>query len=359
MADVVIQHISKDYSGTTVLDDVSLEIRSGEFITLLGPSGCGKTTCLRIIAGFVEPTAGKVMMRGRDLTSLPAHKRNIGIVFQSYALFPSHTVYENVAFGLRVRKVPRKEIDERVRKMLETVRLEAFADRYPSQLSGGQKQRVALARAVVIKPDVLLLDEPLAALDLKLREDLQIEIRRIQKVLNITALFVTHDQGEALRMSDRVAVMRAGRIIQIDTPARVYSRPVNRFVARFVGSTNLFDACVIAREGEGRYRVRLDKGGIELLVDGPQSRHCGEGNPCTLAVRPEEMKIGGDGANVLRARVVNIQYSGPHTRIDLATEGGEPFFALLPGNVPRPVVGNALSVAWNPASNFLLSASDE
>lgn len=358
MADVVLERVIKDYGGQIVVDGVDLAVRSGEFVTLLGPSGCGKTTCLRMIAGFIAPSSGRILLDDRDTTSVPPHKRNIGIVFQSYALFPSYTVGENIAFGLRVRKLPRAEIDARMREILKIVQLEHLVDRYPSQLSGGQKQRVALARAVVIRPDVLLLDEPLAALDLKLREDLQGEIRRIQKTLNITALFVTHDQGEALRMSDRIAVMRAGRIEQIDTPEKVYSRPANRYVAGFVGSTNLFEGRVVARETAQRYRVQLDNGRGEAVVEGAQSRDFAAGEPCLLAVRPEEVVLGGDGANSVAARVSDIQYSGANARLDLAAGEGATVFALLPGKSRLPAVGDEVRVSWKPESNFLLPAGD-
>ena len=223
------------YGDQPAVRGVDLIVRPGEFVTLLGPSGCGKTTCLRMVAGFVAPSRGRIIMGGRDITALPPYRRNTGMVFQSYALFPHKTVAENIAFGLRVRRLSRAEREARIAEALRLVHLEQFAARYPAQLSGGQRQRVALARAIVIRPDVLLLDEPLAALDLKLREELQVEIKRVQSALKITTLFVTHDQGEALSMSDRVAVMQDGRIIQIDTPEALYERPNSRYVANFVG----------------------------------------------------------------------------------------------------------------------------
>ena len=244
MAGVVLDEVHKVYGDTVAVRSVDLQVAPGEFVTLLGPSGCGKTTCLRMVAGFVEPTAGRIMMAGRDVTHVPPHRRDTGMVFQSYALFPHKTVAANVAFGMRVRGVSRSETDERTREALRLVRLEQLAHRYPSELSGGQKQRVALARAVVIRPQVLLLDEPLGALDLKLREELQVEIKRVQSTLGITTMFVTHDQGEALGMSDRVAVMRDGEIVQIDTPNELYERPNSKYVANFVGRTNLIEVLV-------------------------------------------------------------------------------------------------------------------
>ena len=247
--------VEKSYGEQIAVRGIDLTVRPGEFVTLLGPSGCGKTTCLRMVAGFVAPSRGRIIMGGRDITALPPYRRNTGMVFQSYALFPHRTVAENIAFGLQVRRLARAEREQRIAEALRLVHLEQFASRYPAQLSGGQRQRVALARAVVIRPDVLLLDEPLAALDLKLREELQVEIKRVQSALKITTLFVTHDQGEALSMSDRVAVMRDGRIIQIDTPESLYERPNSRYVANFVGRTNLIDVVVREKLDGGLVRV--------------------------------------------------------------------------------------------------------
>ena len=232
---VGVHGVAKTYGGATVLDEVSLEMRRGEFVALLGPSGCGKTTLLRIVAGLVAPDRGSVRIDGRDVTGLPAHRRNLGVVFQSYALFPHLSVAENVAFGLRVRGASGAERRDRVAECLALVRMETLADRSVKALSGGQQQRVALARALAIQPDVLLLDEPLAALDRKLREAVQVELRQLLRRLGITSVFVTHDQDEALVLADRIGVMQAGRMIQLSTPAELYERPGSRFVLDFVG----------------------------------------------------------------------------------------------------------------------------
>jgi ABC-type Fe3+/spermidine/putrescine transport system ATPase subunit len=225
MSDVLLEQVRKSYGAVVAVRSLDLRVAPGEFVTLLGPSGCGKTTCLRMVAGFVGPDAGRILLGGQDVTHVPPYRRNTGMVFQSYALFPHRTVAANIAFGMQMRGVTRGDADRRTREALRLVQLDQLADRYPAELSGGQKQRVALARAVVIRPEVLLLDEPLGALDLKLREELQVEIKRVQSELGITTLFVTHDQGEALGMSDRVAVMRDGKIVQIDTPSALYERP--------------------------------------------------------------------------------------------------------------------------------------
>jgi ABC-type Fe3+/spermidine/putrescine transport system ATPase subunit len=250
MTEVVLEHVHKRYGDSVAVRAVDLQIAPGEFVTLLGPSGCRKTTCLRMVAGFVTPTSGRILLGGRDVTAVPPHRRNTGMVFQSYALFPHKTVAANVGFGLKVRRVPGPEVARRTEEVLRMVRLEDYASCYPGELSGGQKQRVALARAIVFGPEVLLLDEPLGALDLKLREELQVEIKRIQSALGITTLFVTHDQGEALGMSDRIAVMRDGEVVQVDTPAAVYERPNSCYVANFVGRANRMEAVVgDARDG--------------------------------------------------------------------------------------------------------------
>ena len=234
--------IEKRYGATVAVAGVDLEVREGEFLTLLGPSGCGKTTTLGLIAGFFPPSAGEIFLKGRPVAGLPSFKRDIGVVFQDYALFPHMTAGENVAFGLKMRKTPADEIAHRVKEALDLVQLRGLAERRPLELSGGQRQRVALARALVIRPAVLLLDEPLSNLDLKLREEMRVEIAGIQRRLGITTVFVTHDQGEALVMSDRIAVMNAGRIEQIGRPAEIYEKPASRFVAEFIGRMNFFQA---------------------------------------------------------------------------------------------------------------------
>ena len=296
--------VRKTFAGTVALEGLSLELAQGELVSLLGPSGCGKTTALRIAAGFELPDRGTVSIGGADVTRRPPNRRNTGMVFQSYSLFPNLTVAENVAFGLRVRKVTGAERASRVGEMLERVHLPAMADRYPHQLSGGQQQRVALARALALRPDVLLLDEPLSALDAKVRVALRDEIRRVQTDLGITTLFVTHDQEEALAISDRIGVMSNGRIEQLGSPQDVYRRPANPFVARFVGSTNQLPGTV---EGPGLVTV----GGLSMAVDGAH----GLAGAVKVLVRPEDIVLVGVTAAGLPASVVSTEFAGPITRV--------------------------------------------
>jgi spermidine/putrescine transport system ATP-binding protein len=287
------------------LDDVSLVIRKGEFFTLLGPSGCGKTTLLRLIAGFEAPTAGTILLGDRDISRMPPYLRPVNTVFQSYALFPHLTVAQNIGFGLTMRGVAAAQVTARVAQMLALVKLEAFAERRPQQLSGGQQQRVALARALAPEPQVLLLDEPLSALDLKLRKEMQIELKRLQTETGITFVFVTHDQEEALTMSDRIGVMRDGVILQVGGPRDIYNRPVNRFVADFIGETNILQG----RAEAGR--VRLGSGDL-IAVEGLNGT--GDGKAVSLAVRPEQVRI---GEGTLRGRVANTVYFGTDTHCHL------------------------------------------
>ena len=249
MSDVELRGVTKTFGRVRAMDAVDLEVRKGEFLSLLGPSGSGKTTTLRVIAGLVEPTAGEVLIGGRVMTQVPVHRRNLAMVFQNYALFPHLSVFENVAFGLEMRRMSRTEVTRRVADALALVRLPGFEARYPQQLSGGQRQRVALARAIVVQPSVLLLDEPLGALDKKLRESMQVELKALQRTLGVTTIFVTHDQEEALTLSDRVAVMNDGRIEQLDTPVEVYERPRTRFVSDFIGVSNFLEGEVTHGDG--------------------------------------------------------------------------------------------------------------
>jgi len=308
------------FGPVTALDHISLSIRKGEFFSLLGPSGCGKTTLLRAIAGLDSPDAGSLRIGGVDAAQIPAHRRPVNTVFQSYALFPHMTVRDNVAFGLRMKRVPPLQTGQRVERVLSLTQITELADRGPAQLSGGQKQRVALARALVNEPDVLLLDEPLGALDLKLRKQLQMELHQLQRRLGITFLYVTHDQEEALVISDRIAVMNAGRIEQVDEARALYERPQTRFVAQFLGSCNLLSATVQNLSGDlvaanaefGRIQVKLDARCPTLST----------GKQVTLAIRPEKVTLGktseASGTNWFDARIADLVYSGAETQYRLA-----------------------------------------
>jgi spermidine/putrescine transport system ATP-binding protein len=303
------------------LDDVSLAIARNEFFTLLGPSGCGKTTLLRLIAGFEQPTNGQILLGGQDIAPMPPFRRPVNTVFQSYALFPHMTVAQNVAFGLEMQGWDRSRIDARVAEMLELVKMAQLGDRRPLQLSGGQQQRVALARALANQPKVLLLDEPLSALDFKLRKEMQVELKRLQRETGITFVFVTHDQEEALTMSDRVAVMSDGEVQQAGSPDEIYERPVNRFVADFIGETNFLEAQVEAR-GE-RYRVA---GGAVLSGRDPHGH--GEGAKVTLALRPERADLTDAAGEGLSGRVERVVYFGTDTIYYLQVPGVEQEFQV-------------------------------
>jgi len=306
----VVKAFGQGDSTVRALDDVSVEIRQGEFFTLLGPSGCGKTTLLRLIAGFEMPTDGVIMLDGQDITYLPPNKRPVNTVFQSYALFPHLTVAQNISFGLEMLGKPRAEIAATTERMLALVKLEAMAGRKTSQLSGGQQQRVALARALAPKPKVLLLDEPLSALDLKLRQAMQIELKRLQTETGITFVFVTHDQEEALTMSDRIGVMSAGKLQQVGSAKEIYTRPVNRFVASFIGETNF-----LAAEAQGN-KARLSTGETVDLERPANGK-------VTLTVRPEQIRLADHGeAGNLAATVTNLVYFGTDTHVHLALADG-------------------------------------
>ena len=338
--------VQKTFDGETlVVKDLSLSMRKGEFLTLLGPSGSGKTTTLLMLAGFERPTGGEIHLAGQPLSRVPPHKRDLGMVFQDYALFPHMNVFENVAFPLGIRKLPKTEIATKVASVLEMVKLAGFEDRRPNQLSGGQQQRVALARALVFGPRLVLMDEPLGALDKQLREQMQLEIKHIQETLGITVVYVTHDQQEALTMSDRIAVFNEGRIYQLDTPDELYENPRNSFVAQFIGENNRLSGKVVSLGG-GICEVELDGGGtvkaLPVNVGGVDSR-------TQLSVRPERVAIDGEeggDANRLEARIEELIYQGDTTRVRLRLACGVDDFVVKLTNTrrqePLPIGGTIM-----------------
>jgi putative spermidine/putrescine transport system ATP-binding protein len=340
--------VQKRFGTTTAVEDFNLSAEKGEFVSFLGPSGCGKTTTLRMIAGFEQPTQGRIEIDGRDVTYLAPNRRNVGMVFQSYALFPNMTVADNVAFGLKVRKRPKDQIRKRVAELLEVVNLPDKGSRFPFQLSGGQQQRVALARALAFEPTVLLLDEPLSALDAKIRVALRLEIRSIQRQLGITTVYVTHDQEEALSLSDRVVVMSEGRIEQIGPPAEIYNFPATPFVASFVGTLNLLPANVIDAAA-GRIAVQ----GQEIRGSGPTE---GSGS-ATVALRPEAVRLGdGGGANRLRGTVEDVSFLGSivRTRVRLGDGATLSFDQFNDPALAAPPVGDTVTVSFPVEATLVL-----
>ncbi|GAB6169732.1 ABC transporter ATP-binding protein [Clostridium carnis] len=304
---IEIKGISKSYGNNTVLDNLSLNIRKNEFLTLLGPSGCGKTTTLKIIAGFEEADEGKVLFNGTDILDLPPYKRQVNTVFQKYALFPHMNVYENVAFGLKIKKTPKNEIDAKVKEMLKLVSLSGFENRNIDSLSGGQQQRVAIARALVNEPEVLLLDEPLGALDLKLRKEMQIELKRIQQRLGITFIFVTHDQEEALTMSDTIIVMNKGVIQQMGSPEDIYNEPSNAFVANFIGESNIVDGIMLSD-----FKVEFCNKVFECVDKG-----FNENELIDVVIRPEDISIVSKDKGMIKGKVKSVIFKGVHYEIEV------------------------------------------
>jgi spermidine/putrescine transport system ATP-binding protein len=339
-----LHRLTKRFGDFAAVDDLSLDIAAGEFLTLLGASGSGKTTTLRMIAGFEPPTSGEILMAGVPIAALPPFKRDINTVFQHYALFPHMSVRENIAYGLRMRRVAAAEREERVEKALAMVKLEQLGARSPRQLSGGQQQRVALARALVNRPRVLLLDEPLGALDLKLRKEMQLELKHLQTHLGITFVYVTHDQEEALTMSDRIVLMRQGRIAQVGTPRELYDRPASRYVADFIGETNLLPGTVVGHAG-GTVELRMG----DLTLRGQGDAPLAAGSEAWLTVRPEAIALS-DGAapaghNAVTGTVADAVYAGSALRVHVTLPGGRRLVANVPsGTATTP--GAPVTLAW-------------
>ncbi|WP_321811913.1 MULTISPECIES: ABC transporter ATP-binding protein [unclassified Burkholderia] len=345
---VQFRNVQKSYDGETlVVKDLNLDVAQGEFLTLLGPSGSGKTTSLLMLAGFETATSGEILLDGKPITHIAPEKRNIGMVFQNYALFPHMTVAENVAFPLKVRKMAGRDVAERVRRALDMVGLAGFGTRRPAQMSGGQQQRVAVARALVFEPKLVLMDEPLSALDKQLREQLQYEIKRLHRDLGLTVVYVTHDQSEALAMSDRVAVFHQGVIQQIDDPISLYERPCNAFVAQFIGENNAFDGHVDTVDGD-QCRVRLPDGS---LIPAQRVADHGSGERTRLSLRPERVVIEPEPHDVdirVPARVVDVTYLGKYARVRLRACGLEHFVVAVPndGRAKTLAPASQINIGW-------------
>ncbi len=335
---LVVDGVRKVFNGSTVVEDVTLSVRAGEFFSLLGPSGCGKSTILRIVCGFESPDRGRVLLDGVDVSAFPPHKRNVNLVFQNYALFPHLSVFENVAFGLRMLGLGDAIVRERTGAALELVRLPSYGDRRPATLSGGEQQRVAIARALVTRPALVLLDEPLGALDLKLRRGMQEELKRLQRESGLTFVYVTHDQEEALTMSDRIAVMSRGKLEQVGAPAEIYERPATRFAAEFIGTANLFDGMA---DGS---TVRTNDG-LSLAIDGSRT------GGVTVIVRPEKLRIG-RGANTIDAVVSEVLYTGATSTIILR-RGDRRIVVVAPPDGLK--AGDPASVSWNPPDAVIVA----
>lgn len=352
---VELRGVNKEYGHNHVVKNLNLKVNEGEFLTLLGPSGCGKTTTLRMIAGFEEPTSGSIKVEGEAVEEKEPYERNVNTVFQNYALFPHKTIYDNIAYGLKMKKESKEEIKKRVMQMMDMVQLRGFEKRYPNQLSGGQKQRVAIARALINRPRVLLLDEPLGALDLKLRKQMQLELKRLQRKLNITFIYVTHDQEEALTMSDRIAVMHNGELEQLDTPGEIYEHPKTGFVATFIGETNTFAGCISKIEGEE----------IEVTLENGKVSGCGKDflmlEYIIVSVRPEKMKYSMmpvDGFT-LAAQVKDYVYVGSVIKcIAALPNGNEIKIGRLAGE-ELPETGTCIYLYWDREDAVLIHSKEQ
>lgn len=342
---IELRNLSKRYDDNQVLDNLSLDIKKNEFLTLLGPSGCGKTTTLKIIAGFEYADEGKVLFEEKDITDIPPYERQINTVFQKYALFPHMNIYENIAFGLKIKKMPKGEIDKKVKEMLKLVALEGFENRQVESLSGGQQQRVAIARALVNEPKVLLLDEPLGALDLKLRKEMQMELKKIQKKLGITFIFVTHDQEEALTMSDKIIVMNKGKIQQMGTPQDIYNEPENSFVARFIGESNIFDGVMLED-----YLVEFCSTKFKCV-----DKDFEKNENIEVVIRPEDIKMVEPQKGMLKGKVTSVLFKGVHYEIEVNENGRK----WILHNTQSAIVGSELGLDIYPEDIHIMRKVSE
>ena len=359
MSSVELQQIAKAYGAFEAVRNLDLKIEDGEFLTILGASGSGKTTCLRIVAGLIEPSKGQVLLGGTDITKTPPYQRNVGMVFQNYALFPHLSVARNVAFGLEARGIPLRELRPRVDEALELVQLNPFRDRLPHELSGGQKQRVALARAVVIRPDVLLLDEPLSALDLRLRQELRVGIKKVQRRLGLTTLLVTHDQGEALSLSDRIAVMSQGEVLQVDRPSGIYQRPHNRSVADFIGNVNFLKCEIVNGSKENFCHVRLREDASKIFEVSTGENSFKPGDLCLFGIRPEDVRMDVDAQPALGVKVISTDYFGDGWSIECVTRSGTRFLVQMASRAVVPDQDAETTVGWSTGSGFLLPSESK
>lgn len=357
MSEVEVRQLRKTFGSVAAVDGVDFNIGTGEFVSLLGPSGCGKSTTLRMIAGLEDVDTGSVLIGDREVTGLPTYRRNVGMVFQNYALFPHMTVFENVAFGLRMRNWKSSDVTRAVSDALDLVQLPRMERRFPRQLSGGQQQRVALARAVVVKPSVLLLDEPLSNLDLRLRMEMRYELRKLQVELGITTIFVTHDQGEALNLSDRVIVMRGGKVVQNAAPEDIYERPADEFVAGFIGESNIFDATVVGVE-DARLRLRTGSGWT-AEVKRPDE-NVTVGSKVRFVVRPEALRLFPptdqvqSQSNSIQGRVDHVAYGGANSRYIVQTAPGDKFIVDAPNRTFRS--GDEVAVSWSSEDTHVIES---
>jgi len=346
MAEVILKEVKKDFGKSTVINDVSIKINEGDFCVIVGPSGCGKSTLLRIIAGLETPTSGSIIINSKDVTTVDPANRGIGMVFQNYALFPHMTVYENLAFPLRVRKIPKDEADKKIDKALSMVSLQGFAARMPGQLSGGQQQRVAVARSLVFDPQLVLMDEPLGALDKNLRESMQYEIKHIHESIGVTVVYVTHDQSEALTMSNRIAVFNDGKVQQLSSPDELYEKPVNSFVAEFIGENNTFGG-EVSDISDGKCKVKLAN--AEIIANPISVK--GKGERTTVSLRPERALINPSTKmdNLHKGKIEEVIYHGDHTRVRINLIGNPEFVIKVPNSSSNLDIklGNEINIGWN------------